>query len=94
MCKEFGGKVILTNKNHENGTSRCLEAVKIYVEETGKEFKHIINIQGDEPLIHEDHLKKLILCFEDSRQILLLSLFNYRIKKTLPRKSILSKRYK
>ena len=64
--KEFGGKVILTKDSHENGTSRCLEAVKIYVKHTGREFKHIINIQGDEPLIHEDHLKKLILCFEDS----------------------------
>ena len=64
--KDFGGKVILTKDSHENGTSRCLEAVKIYVKQTGKEFKYILNIQGDEPLIHEDHLKKLILCFEDS----------------------------
>ena len=64
--KNFGGKVILTKDNHENGTSRCLEAVNIYAKQTGKEFKYIVNIQGDEPLIHEDHLKKLILCFEDS----------------------------
>ena len=63
--KDFGGKVILTKENHENGTSRCLEAVNIYREETDIEFKYIINIQGDEPLIHEDHLKKLILCFQD-----------------------------
>ena len=64
--KDFGGKVILTKDSHENGTSRCLEAVKIYVKQTGKKFKYIVNIQGDEPFIHEDHLKKLILCFEDS----------------------------
>ena len=63
--KHFGGKVILTKENHENGTSRCLEAVNIYRDETGTEFKYIVNIQGDEPLIHEDHLKKLILCFQD-----------------------------
>jgi|TARA_B100001094_G_scaffold251332_1_gene249163 3-deoxy-manno-octulosonate cytidylyltransferase (CMP-KDO synthetase) len=63
--KDFGGKVILTKENHENGTSRCLEAVNIYRDETGTEYKYIVNIQGDEPLIHEDHLKKLILCFRD-----------------------------
>ena len=63
--KGFGGKVILTKKNHKNGTSRCLEAVNIYCEETGKEFEYIVNVQGDEPLIHEDHLKKLIHCFQD-----------------------------
>ena len=63
--KEFGGKAIVTRKNHVNGTSRCLEALNLYSEFTGKEFKYIINIQGDEPLIHEDHLNKLILCFQD-----------------------------
>ena len=26
---------------------------------------NIVNVQGDEPLIHEDHLKKLIHCFQD-----------------------------
>ena len=35
------------------------------MKQTGKEFKYIVNVQGDEPLIHEDHLKKLIHCFED-----------------------------
>ncbi len=62
---DFGGKVILTTEDHENGTSRCLEAVNKYCDETHKEFKYIVNIQGDEPLIHEDHLNKLILCFQD-----------------------------
>lgn len=63
--KDFGGKVILTKEEHENGTSRCLEAVNTWTEETGVEFKYILNIQGDEPILHEDHLKKLILCFKD-----------------------------
>ena len=45
--KDFGGKVILTKEEHENGTSRCLEAVNTCTEETGVEFKYILNIQGD-----------------------------------------------
>tara|TARA_Y100000991_G_C21966071_1_gene346936 strand:+ start:82 stop:849 length:768 start_codon:yes stop_codon:yes gene_type:complete len=64
---EFGGNVVLTKKDHLNGTSRCLEAVNIRSKELGKSFNYIINIQGDEPLLHEDHITKLIDCFKDSK---------------------------
>lgn len=63
----FGGNVILTKKDHLNGTSRCLEAADIWSKELGKSFNYIINIQGDEPLLHEDHISKLIECFNDSK---------------------------
>ena len=52
----FGGNVVLTKKDHLNGTSRCLEAVDIWSKELKKSFNYIINIQGDEPLLHEDHI--------------------------------------
>ena len=46
--KKFGGNVIMTSKNHENGTSRIVEVIE---NEKYKNFDFIINIQGDEPLI-------------------------------------------
>ena len=63
----FGGNVVLTKKDHLNGTSRCLEAVDIWSKELEKSFNYIINIQGDEPLLHEDHIIKVIECFNDSK---------------------------
>jgi|TARA_B110000046_G_scaffold59148_1_gene66382 3-deoxy-manno-octulosonate cytidylyltransferase (CMP-KDO synthetase) len=65
--KKFGGNVVLTNKDHLNGTSRCLEAIGIWSKEMRRKFNHIINIQGDEPLLHPDHLIKLMDCFKDSK---------------------------
>lgn len=44
---EFGGKVMMTSTNHQNGTERCAEALG-WIEE---EFDFVINIQGDEPFI-------------------------------------------
>ena len=64
---DFGGNVVLTKKDHLNGTSRCLEAVDIWSKEYGDSFNYIINIQGDEPLLHKDHIAKLIECFNDSK---------------------------
>jgi 3-deoxy-manno-octulosonate cytidylyltransferase (CMP-KDO synthetase) len=43
--KDFGGKAIMTRKDHPNGTSRLAEAVQ----KTDAEV--VVNIQGDEPLI-------------------------------------------
>lgn len=43
---EFGGKVIMTASDHVNGTSRVGE-----VAAKKQAFSHVINIQGDEPLI-------------------------------------------
>ena len=63
----FGGNVVLTKKDHLNGTSRCLEAVDIWSKELEKSFNYIINIQGDEPLLHEDHIIKVMECFNDSK---------------------------
>lgn len=42
----FGGKVVMTSPNHPTGTDRIAEAAQAVPQAT-----HIINIQGDEPLI-------------------------------------------
>lgn len=42
----FGGKAVMTSPDHPTGTDRIAEAVKAVPQAT-----HIVNIQGDEPLI-------------------------------------------
>jgi len=42
----FGAEVVMTQESHPSGTDRLAEAVSSYPEAT-----HIINIQGDEPMI-------------------------------------------
>jgi len=45
-AREFGAKVVLTAKGHISGSDRIVEVVNPL------EVKIVINIQGDEPLIH------------------------------------------
>ena len=60
----FGGKVQMTSPSHISGTDRCAEAAYLYERETGLRFSHVVNIQGDEPLIQPEQLQGLINCFE------------------------------
>jgi 3-deoxy-manno-octulosonate cytidylyltransferase (CMP-KDO synthetase) len=46
VAKEFGAKVVLTAKGHVSGTDRICEIVNAI------DVRVVINIQGDEPLIH------------------------------------------
>jgi len=57
--KNFGGNVLMTSKKHKNGTSRCLEAM----EKIDTEFDFIVNIQGDEPLVHPEQINRLLEMF-------------------------------
>lgn len=60
--KSFGGNVILTRKDHINGTSRIAEVCETYTD-----YDVIVNIQGDEPLIEPDMINSIIDSFiEDS----------------------------
>ena len=43
---EFGGRAVMTSPDHPTGTDRIAEAVRAVPQAT-----HIVNIQGDEPLI-------------------------------------------
>ncbi len=51
--KHYGGEVKETHKDHLNGTSRVAEAAEEI------DCTHVIVVQGDEPLIQKEHLKKL-----------------------------------
>lgn len=62
----FGGKVVLTSKDHKSGTDRCAEAVKkIRLIEEDLKFDVVINIQGDEPFIKPEQLRLIKSSFED-----------------------------
>lgn len=61
---KFGGKVQMTSSKHNSGTERCAEAAELYEQQTGLRFTHVVNIQGDEPLIRREQLKALIDCFQ------------------------------
>lgn len=63
--REFGGKAVMTAESHKSGTDRCLEALKKYSRERGKDFDIIVNVQGDEPFISPAQLKQLEGCFAD-----------------------------
>lgn len=64
---DFGGRVMMTAQDHENGTSRCREVAEKY-----KEFELVINVQGDEPLIHPSCLQDIICELEKGHDIVSL----------------------
>lgn len=65
-----GGKAVMSIKNHESGSDRIAEAVQEI------EADIVINVQGDEPFINGENLKKLIEIFKEdnNKQIDLASL--------------------
>lgn len=65
-----GGKVIMSIKQHECGTDRIAEAVE------SLDIDIVVNVQGDEPFVKMESLKKVINVFhgEDASQIDLASL--------------------
>jgi len=68
--KSFGGNVMITSKNHENGTERCGEVLEKSIEN----FDLIVNIQGDEPFIEPSQISHLISLFDEKNvQIATLS---------------------
>lgn len=64
--KTFGGKVVMTSANHKSGTDRVEEAVN----KLGEQFDVIINIQGDEPFIHESQIRTICECFSDTNTMI------------------------
>ena len=57
IIKKFGGKSILTTRNHETGTDRVFEAFKKNIDSNPD---IIINLQGDMPNIHPETINNLI----------------------------------
>jgi len=62
----FGGNAMMTSSDHLNGTSRCAEALKNYIEVNKCSFDFVINIQGDEPFIQPEQIDELSLLFSDT----------------------------
>jgi 3-deoxy-manno-octulosonate cytidylyltransferase (CMP-KDO synthetase) len=56
IVEKFGAKVIMTSKNHNNGTERINEAYK----KLKKKYDYIVDIQGDEPLVSPYHIDEVV----------------------------------
>jgi len=58
----FGGKAVMTSPDHRTGTERCAEALDQYITATGVGITHVVNIQGDEPLLQPSQLEAIKAC--------------------------------
>lgn len=56
---QHGGKAIMSKKNHESGSDRIAEAIE------NMEVDIILNVQGDEPFVNKETLRKLLDVFND-----------------------------
>ena len=54
VIKQFGGKVIMTSKDHDNGTERIAEAAE------NVDADIIVNVFGDEPLVKPNHIDSVV----------------------------------
>ena len=60
----FGGCVVMTSVDHRSGTDRCAEALMKMEQDCEITFDVVVNIQGDEPFVSEEHLSKIESCFD------------------------------
>lgn len=58
----FGGKAVMTSKDHHSGTDRIEEALT----KIGGEWDVVVNVQGDEPFIHRSQIEAVCHCFDDA----------------------------
>lgn len=63
--KGFAGRVVMTSADHKSGTDRCAEALDKIMATTATIFDVVVNIQGDEPFVAEEHLYKIRGVFAD-----------------------------
>ncbi len=66
--KSFGGKAVMTGKDHRSGTDRVAEAVSEVTADI------VVNLQGDEPLIEPRMIDEAIKPLLDDPQLLLCTL--------------------
>ncbi|MBO4826538.1 MAG: 3-deoxy-manno-octulosonate cytidylyltransferase [Prevotella sp.] len=59
----FGGRAVMTSKDHKSGTDRIEEAVT----KIGGEFDVVVNVQGDEPFIRREQIETVCRCFDDQQ---------------------------
>ncbi len=68
-CVEgFGGRAVMTRKDHPNGTSRIAELLEHFGQDV------VINIQGDQPLVDPQALEEMVSIFEASKDVEVLTL--------------------
>ncbi len=60
--RRFGGKVVMTSREHASGTDRVAEAVK------GLPHAFVINVQGDEPEIEPALIDRLARTLKEDRK--------------------------
>lgn len=63
VCQDFGAWAVLTSKKHPSGTDRIAQAAKIVDADV------IINVQGDEPLIHHSVIDQLAAVFKKNKDL-------------------------
>jgi 3-deoxy-manno-octulosonate cytidylyltransferase (CMP-KDO synthetase) len=64
---EFGGEVIMTASDHRSGTDRCAEVLRqLSNERNSAEDYLVVNIQGDEPLIHPGQIDQLVQLMQEN----------------------------
>ncbi len=64
----FGGKAIMTSKEHQSGSDRIAEAVALTTADI------VVNIQGDEPLIHPESIDLAVQVLLDNEEVRMSSL--------------------
>jgi 3-deoxy-manno-octulosonate cytidylyltransferase (CMP-KDO synthetase) len=60
----FGAKVVMTDPKHESGTDRIYEACQTFSQMT-----HVINVQGDEPLISPLLIDQLAKTLKENEKV-------------------------
>lgn len=65
---KFGGKVILTAKEHKSGTDRLREVVNPI------DVKVVVNIQADEPLLHPSMIDDIVRPLLEDKDIVMATL--------------------
>jgi len=68
VAKRFKAKVVLTSIDHNSGTDRVIEVVNPL------DVKVVVNIQGDEPLIHPSMINALVLALLDNPDLVMATL--------------------
>jgi len=61
----FGGRVVMTSPDHRSGTDRVGEAMDAIERTTGERFEVVVNVQGDEPFVAEEHLTAIRALFDN-----------------------------
>jgi 3-deoxy-manno-octulosonate cytidylyltransferase (CMP-KDO synthetase) len=57
LCESIGAPVVMTDVGHPSGTDRVAQVVG---RGEFRDFSLIVNVQGDEPLVAEEHLKAAV----------------------------------